>query len=152
MELEKLPSLLRRASSALDGLLVRCVEAQGVTGVGATGLHVLSVLDESRLSRAKPLTLLAERLCVTPQGMGRTVRRLEELGLVERYGDPYDGRALMVELTEEGAAVAAAVRGAVEEALDGLADEVEPGRLRELVRTLAVLGQIGAEPHPWDRW
>jgi DNA-binding MarR family transcriptional regulator len=147
VELEALPSLLRRATSALDSLLVQCLEAQGLTGVSATGLHVLSLLN-----RAKPLTLLAERLCVTPQGMGRTVRRLEELELVERYEDPYDARAPMVELTDEGAVVAATVRKAVEQALDGLADEVEPGRLQDLVRDLAVLAEVGAEPHPWDRW
>ena len=42
----------------------------------------------------------------------RLVTRLEGMGLVRREASPYDGRASLLSLTEEGAAKAAAARAA----------------------------------------
>lgn len=145
--LEALPHLLRRAAASLDRLLLRTLEQRGLGAVGATGLHVLVLVQ-----RPKPVTLLAERLRITPQAMGRVTRRLEGLGLVLRYEDAYDARSLLVELTDDGADLAATIRQAVQDALDAVADEFEEGRLGQIVVDLGVLAEVGEHPDPWHRW
>ena len=45
---------------------------------------------------------IAERLLIDKGQLSRTVRELEELGLIARTPDPSDGRAHLLEATEEG--------------------------------------------------
>ena len=52
--------------------------------------------------RALRMTDLAERVMLTPSGVTRTVDRLAAKGLVERRGDPEDGRGSIAVLTEKG--------------------------------------------------
>jgi DNA-binding MarR family transcriptional regulator len=49
------------------------------------------------------LTDLAESSGLTKQAVGEVVSDLERLGYVERAGDPQDGRAKLIKLTELGA-------------------------------------------------
>src|SRR4051812_42509869 len=49
------------------------------------------------------ITELGNDVLLTQPGMSRLVARLEPAGLVERFGDPEDGRACRVRLTEAGA-------------------------------------------------
>jgi DNA-binding MarR family transcriptional regulator len=60
----------------------------------------LAVLD-----RLGPLTpgALAEYERVQPPSITRTLARLMERGLVDRSGDPADGRQVIIRLTEPGA-------------------------------------------------
>jgi len=59
------------------------------------------------LSTAPPAGLrmseLLEDVLVTQGGMSRLVARMESAGLIERTGDPDDGRASRIRLTETGA-------------------------------------------------
>jgi DNA-binding MarR family transcriptional regulator len=48
------------------------------------------------------LTALAERSGLTKQAVGEVVDDLERMGYVERVGDPADGRAKIIRLTERG--------------------------------------------------
>lgn len=50
------------------------------------------------------LTELAERAGMTKQSLGEVVADLEQLGYVERAGDPDDRRAKIIRLTERGIA------------------------------------------------
>ncbi len=50
---------------------------------------------------------LGRRLGVAPSTLTRNVRRLEEVGLVERENDSQDGRASRLQLTVEGEGTAA---------------------------------------------
>lgn len=66
-------------------------------------------LQETGPERA---TFLASYFGVGKATMSRQLRALEELGLVRREPDPADGRALLVELTDEGRARFTRVRDA----------------------------------------
>ncbi len=56
------------------------------------------------IARCEEVTVstLAERLLMDKGQVSRTVRELEELGLVERSPDPVDGRSFLLRLTTQG--------------------------------------------------
>jgi len=70
---------------------------------GHTGLQPShqAVLNYLRLSGTR-LTDLAEQASMTKQAMGQLVDELERLGYVTRRPDPTDGRAKIVQFTEQG--------------------------------------------------
>ena len=73
---------------------------------------------------------LSEALVQTTGGTTKTIRRLEERGLVLRVSDPGDGRRSLIELTDHG-------RTLVENTLDLVLDafDLEIGDLGEAERT-----------------
>lgn len=68
------------------------------------GLHVGQELVLVALADSDGLhqSALAERLGVEPPTVTKTLRKLEDSGLVERFDDPDDGRAQRVVLTDRG--------------------------------------------------
>ena len=76
------------------------VECCGMTVAQAAAVEALR-------GGALRLGELGRRLGVTPSTLTRNVRRLEEVGLVERGSDSQDGRAARVQLTREGESTAA---------------------------------------------
>ena len=58
---------------------------------------------------------LAERGSLSKQTVTSLVKRLEDLGYVERRADPEDGRAMRISLTDSGHRMKQAVRESVEE-------------------------------------
>jgi DNA-binding MarR family transcriptional regulator len=58
----------------------------------------------ARLEKNGPLTssALAKLERISPQSMGATLAALERRGLVERQGDPQDGRRIQLSLTKAG--------------------------------------------------
>lgn len=96
--------LLRRAR-ANQGEMAR--EVHPDLEPAAYGLLVR--LEESGKRRA---TELAAYIGVGKATMSRQLRALEELGLVFREPDPADGRAWLVDLTEEGRSRVSRVREA----------------------------------------
>ena len=85
------------------------------------------------------LTELAERAGMSKQAMSELVVDLEDLGYLQRVADPDDRRAKIIEFTSRGwQAVDAALAtfGRIEARLD---DQVGPGRMRQLRRTLLAI-------------
>jgi DNA-binding MarR family transcriptional regulator len=85
------------------------------------------------------LTDLAERAGMSKQAMSELVADLEQLGYVRRVPDPVDRRAKIIEFTGRGwQAVDAALAafGRMEDALD---EQVGPGRMNQLRRTLLAI-------------
>ena len=104
-------------------------------GLSATEFDVLINLGPHECCRH---TELAERVILTRTALTRLVDRLCERGLLTRSPDPTDGRAIRVQLTEEGRRVRRAASRSHNEfiagALNGpLADQI--ARLREQLRT-----------------
>ena len=53
----------------------------------------------------RPIGEIASNLGVTSQAVSKSVRELEAIGYVDRWGDPADGRVRRVALTDKGRAV-----------------------------------------------
>jgi hypothetical protein len=44
------------------------------------------------------------------------------------------------------------VREALQDALHVVSDDLDGERLGQLVDDLAVVAEVGEDPHPWQRW
>src|SRR5436190_14272479 len=89
----------------------------------------------------EPLTLagLARTMLVSKQNMTGMVARLEQLGLVERQGDPNDLRSSRLVLTRRGRATVDKLRPAYEEWRRGLGGGIGERELAAVTRTVEKL-------------
>jgi MarR family transcriptional regulator, organic hydroperoxide resistance regulator len=112
-----LARLLVTAAHAVEHHFEEHLRAFGLTQAGFT---VLALLESGPMSQRE----LAGHARVEEQTMGRTVGRLERLGLLTRRRDPGDQRRVVVERTGSGARTFAASieRDVVGEALADLPD------------------------------
>ena len=85
------------------------------------------------------LSALAEALVADKGQISRTVRDLEELGLVHRTPDPSDGRSSLISPTAEGLARLTAARGPQEHTLLERLDAWSIDEIRSLTRLLHAL-------------
>jgi DNA-binding MarR family transcriptional regulator len=113
---------------------------------GEWSVVALSTLDA--LDRLGPhrITDLTARERITQPGMTGLVGRLEAAGLVDRRPDPSDGRATLVEITDDGRAY---MRDLHRRRADVLADHVaqlpEDDR-RALLRAAPALAALASRP------
>ncbi len=87
---------MRRILRSVERDLVEQTAAAGYRGVRVPHLQVFAHLPRDEGTR---MSLLAERLAVTPGAASQVVGQLEHMGLVERSTDPADGRAVLVRPT-----------------------------------------------------
>ena len=85
---------------------------------------------------------LAEIERVKRPTITRVVARLEEAGLVERTGDPTDGRAFLVSITREGSELLRRIRTRKNAYLARRLNRLEPDDLAALERATDVLERI----------
>ena len=85
---------------------------------------------------------LAEIERVKRPTITRVVARLEEAGLVERTGDPDDGRAFLVSVTREGSELLRRIRTRKNAYLARRLGKLGPGDLGALERAVDVLERI----------
>jgi DNA-binding MarR family transcriptional regulator len=98
-----------------------------------------------RLERSGP-----HRLCelyapegVTQPAMTQLVTRLEREGLAQRGGDPADGRAVVVTITDAGRAAVARRRAGRAEALSGLLQQLPAEEHAAILAALPALDRLG---------
>jgi DNA-binding MarR family transcriptional regulator len=134
---------LLEASQALRVVLARLVRQLRTVGDDAPPIRLGAVLGW--LDREGPLTAseLAARERMRPQSMAETIRELEEQRLVERMGDPDDGRRLLVSLTLDGRKLLVAIRRRREDWLaDAIADKLSAREQETLVRAIELLDRL----------
>ena len=85
------------------------------------------------------LSALAESLMADKGQISRTVRELEELGLIQRTPDPDDGRSSLLSPTPEGLARLAEARAPQERSLVNALQEWDIDDIRNLSRLLHAL-------------
>src|SRR6184192_414408 len=90
--------LLRASASTTRLLSADLQEAHGLTINDFEALLVLSHAEDGRLKRVD----LARNLMLTPSGITRLLRGLEDAGLVERAACASDLRVTYAQLTEAG--------------------------------------------------
>jgi DNA-binding MarR family transcriptional regulator len=114
---------LARTSLFLDALQEECLEPYGISFGDYSVLRVLRFAGPPH--RLSPKNL-ADAVVRTTGGMTKIIDRLQRAGLVERFPDPDDRRALLVGLTRKGIRVS-----------DKASDAYKAGReriLRQLTR------------------
>ena len=137
------PDLLR-AGNDLKVVLGRVVRRlrQG-HAPGELTLSEVSVL--SRLDRDGPATpgALADGERVRPQAMGATLAVLEQRGLVDRTGDPADGRRVLMSVTGEGRRVLIDRRTrSVQAVTTALTDAFSAAEQRQLIAVIPLLERL----------
>jgi DNA-binding MarR family transcriptional regulator len=101
----------------------------------------------SRLDRFGPATTaeLARREQITPQAMGATIASLEQLGLVARTPDAFDGRRSILALTLAGETALHSGRSAIADRIAAALEESFTKEERAVLETAAPLIERLAE-------
>jgi len=89
------------------------------------------------------MTELADRLGIVPRSLTTVVDALEEAGLVRREIDPRNRRAILLRLTDHGAAVRDGLREARRRAAEDLFAPLSAEDRKALARLLALLDSAG---------
>lgn len=105
-------------------------------------LTALGTLGDLQRFGPQRLTQLAQLEGVAQPSMTALVSRLEDEGLVVRRGDPADGRAVLVELTEAGEELLARRRRAGIEVLAGQIRKLPTDEATLLRRALGALRRL----------
>ena len=82
---------------------------------------------------------VGRRLGVSKQAAGKTIDRLAEIGYVERWADPADGRRKLIRLTPRGIEALALSARIFDDLHAEWAHRLGPGRLRELENDLRTM-------------
>lgn len=110
----------------------------GLTHAGVIALDVLSAAKEP-MSQA----MIAQKVRVQSQTMGKTLSRLEAWGYISRQPSPSDRRSQVVSITDAGARVIDEVREVDRRVLQRVA--VDGDKLRKELQTIVLLLASRAE-------
>jgi DNA-binding MarR family transcriptional regulator len=102
----------------------------------------MAVLDTISREGALRITDLAARERITQPGMTTVASRLEEAGMAERYSDPTDGRATLVDITDAGRDLLAARHAARAEALIDPINSLTKQQQRDLFKAIDSLNAL----------
>ena len=111
----QLADLLHRPTRRLRRSQAERLAPLGLTPAQERALRVISRSDEPLR-----MTELADRLGIVPRSLTTVVDALEEAGLVRREIDPRNRRAILLRLTDRGAAVRDDLREARRRAAEDL--------------------------------
>ncbi|MDQ0686232.1 DNA-binding MarR family transcriptional regulator [Streptomyces achromogenes] len=134
LSLERELTVLFRRARANQGEMAREVHPD----LESAAYGLLVRLEECGRQRA---TELAGYIGVGKATMSRQLRALQQLGLVARAPDPADGRAWLVDLTEEGRTRVSRVREARRERYVSHFSHWDRGEVEELARLLHQLNR-----------
>lgn len=129
-------SLLPRLLEAFELRRFRPVDA----GTALTG-HQLRLLRHLDFDDPVMVGELADFMGVTPSTMSLNLKRLGELGLVERRRDPADRRVVNVRLTEHGRDIRAAAPALDSGRVDAALGLLRPDERRRALEGLALLAE-----------
>lgn len=102
----------------------------------------LSVLDTLAVSGPMRLSELVKTEQMSQPGLTQLVSRLERDGLVERSPDPADGRAVLVDLTEEGRNIRRARQENRRRHLLPLVEQLTPAERTAIAEALPALNRL----------
>lgn len=108
------------------------------TGVGLTSTQ-LSVMASLWREGARSLRQLADDQGVSPPAITRTVKVLEQHGLVTKHASPADARVIQVQMTKPGKRVFAEIRQARRHWLSQQLAELSTAERRTLAEASALL-------------
>ena len=127
--------LFQRAARAYSDLALIKLREYGHEGLTLFHTALISNLD----LEGTRITTLADRAGVSKQAMGQLVADLEQRGYIERTPDPNDGRASLVQFTDQGREFlqdAYQVKRTIEAEYAEILGEAEMNQLWELLKKL----------------
>ncbi len=142
---ESEPSATAELSRGLSFAIGRANRRMLAAGKGLGQGHLNALATMYRVGPIRPGDL-AQREFVSAPTMTRTLRDLEQLGLVSREPDATDGRSILVSVTERGEHEVLRARSTRAELLAGLLQELdrdEVEALRDALPALERLATIG---------
>jgi DNA-binding MarR family transcriptional regulator len=99
---------------------LRRSQAEGLAPLGLTPAQERALRLISRSDEPPRMTELADRLGIVPRSLTTVIDALEQAGLVQREIDPRNRRAILLRLTDRGAAVRDELREARRRAAEDL--------------------------------
>jgi DNA-binding MarR family transcriptional regulator len=133
---QELSVLLRRSRSA-SMQLARRVHPE----MDAAGYALISQIEQGTSGGGPGVRAsdVAQALGLDKSTVSRGLTQLESLGLIERVGDPDDGRARLLRLTDSGAASFGAMRTQRQAQFRAILNRWDPPDLADLARLLSRL-------------
>jgi DNA-binding MarR family transcriptional regulator len=101
-----------------------------------------SVLFRIESSEPVRMGVLAQLERITPATLSKVVDSLVNLGLIERYPDPLDGRVTLLRLSADGRSMVTAQRIASTQLLESALKKLTPAQQRSLGRALPALESL----------
>jgi len=129
--------LLLRAARIVNRHVVEGLHARGYTNLRSTHTTLLSNMPLA----GGTITETAERAGVTKQALGRLAAELEAAGYIRMTGDPADGRARMLELTEAGSRLMRDSLEVMNDLEQRYAELIGRDRLRSVVDGLQIFNE-----------
>lgn len=136
----QLADLLHRLTRRL-----RRAQAERLAPLGLTPAQERALRMIARGDEPPRMTELADRLGIVPRSLTTVIDALEEAGLVRREIDPRNRRAILLRLTDRGAAVRDDLREARRRAAEDLFAPLSAADRKTLADLLALLDPT-AEP------
>jgi DNA-binding MarR family transcriptional regulator len=133
---------LRIALARISRHLDRHARGDALTRTQTSVLGTVVRLGPLRISE------LAEVEGINPTMLSRIVAKLEYSGLLHRRPDPADGRAALVEITEEGRAVGLRLRAERTKLLTGHLTTMPGGHADDLLAALPALEALATALDP----
>ncbi len=133
---------LRVALARISRHLDRQARGDTLTRTQTSVLGTVIRLGPMRISE------LADVEGINPTMLSRIVAKLEDAGLLHRRPDPGDGRAALVEITDEGRAVGLRLRTERSRLLTGRLAAMPGDRADELLAALPALESLAAALDP----
>jgi DNA-binding MarR family transcriptional regulator len=122
---------------------LRRAQAERLAPLGLTPAQERALRLITRADEPPRMTELADRLGIVPRSLTTVVDALEEAGLVRREIDPRNRRAILLRLTDHGAAVRDGLREARRRAAEDLFAPLSAEDRKALARLLALLDSAG---------
>ena len=130
----QLADLLHRLTKRL-----RRAQAEQLAPLGLTPAQERALRMIARAEEPPRMTELADRLGIVPRSLTTVIDALEEAGLVGREIDPRNRRAILLRLTDQGAAFRDDLREARRRAAEDLFAPLSPADREALAGLLARL-------------
>lgn len=118
---------------------LRRAQAERLAPLGLTPAQERALRLITRTDEAPRMTELADRLGIVPRSLTTVIDALEEAGLVRREIDPRNRRAILLRLTDRGAAVRDELREARRQAAEDLFAPLPPSDRETLADLLTRL-------------
>lgn len=106
-----------------------------------TGFTLLSIDPK----KGTPSTSLGPKMGIEPTSLSRTLKNLEERGLIVREPNPEDGRSVLIVLTDEGLEMRDVSKDVVLSFYEAINDRISPEELKVFFTVLQKINAIASD-------